>query len=60
MCSETWRLPFGQSGILDFFLHLLTVEKEDADLVAPSLRLIGNACADTGLLHPCAKFENRF
>ncbi|KAL8637051.1 MAG: hypothetical protein Q9228_005635, partial [Teloschistes exilis] len=45
--DETWRLPFEQAGILSFFLRLLTVEKEDEDIVAPCLRFIGNACADT-------------
>ncbi|KAL8687686.1 MAG: hypothetical protein Q9218_006210 [Villophora microphyllina] len=43
--DESWRLPFGQSTILEFFLRLITLEK-DENLLAPSLRLIGNAEPD--------------
>ncbi|KAH8430337.1 putative GTP binding protein [Aspergillus melleus] len=46
--NPLWRLPFGQAGILDFFLGCVA-SKENADVVLllHSLRLIGNCCADT-------------
>ncbi|KAL8964139.1 MAG: hypothetical protein Q9183_004667 [Haloplaca sp. 2 TL-2023] len=44
--DASWRLAFGQSGILQFFLQIISGEVEN-DLLIPSLRLIGNACADT-------------
>lgn len=42
-----WRLPFGDSKVLDFFLGALTVEGLRHQLQIHSLRLIGNSCADT-------------
>ncbi|KAL8947076.1 MAG: hypothetical protein Q9222_006602 [Ikaeria aurantiellina] len=45
--DESWRLPFGQSGLLEFFLLLVTNEDTEEDALAPALRFIGNACADT-------------
>ncbi|GMF79173.1 unnamed protein product [Aspergillus oryzae] len=44
-----WRLPYGQSGVLTFFLQLIA-SKEDVGtgLLLHALRLIGNSCADTG------------
>lgn len=46
--AAEWRLPFGQAGILDFFLELIATEEMDLAMEAQILRLIGNACADTG------------
>ena len=47
--TALWRLPYGQSGVLTFFLQLIA-SKEDVDtgLLLHALRLIGNSCADTG------------
>ncbi|KAI4125694.1 MAG: hypothetical protein LQ338_004122 [Usnochroma carphineum] len=45
--DASWRLPFGQSGLLDFFLHVTTLEETEVDLLAPALRFIGNTCADS-------------
>ncbi|OKL62015.1 hypothetical protein UA08_02709 [Talaromyces atroroseus] len=46
--DPSWRIPFGQSGVLEFFLQLIaTREGTDTDLLFHSLRLIGNSCADT-------------
>ncbi|KAE8326087.1 armadillo-type protein [Aspergillus sergii] len=46
--NPLWRLPYGQSGVLTFFLQLIA-SKEDVgtDLLLHALRLIGNSCADT-------------
>ncbi|MCJ1467634.1 hypothetical protein MMC07_006259 [Pseudocyphellaria aurata] len=47
-CREAqWRAPFSQSGILDFFLEVIATDDVDTDLSSQTLRLIGNACADT-------------
>ncbi|KAL8673731.1 MAG: hypothetical protein Q9168_001838 [Polycauliona sp. 1 TL-2023] len=47
--DETWRLPFGQSGLLAFFLRIqATIGIEERALV-PSLKFIGNTCADTDI-----------
>ncbi|KZZ99423.1 Armadillo-type fold protein [Moelleriella libera RCEF 2490] len=45
--DETWRLPYGDSGILDFFLGLLAESSLRQKLHVHALRLIGNCCADT-------------
>ncbi|KAL1988523.1 hypothetical protein VTN96DRAFT_8918 [Rasamsonia emersonii] len=46
--DPSWRAPFGQAGILDFFLRVVaSKEKIDDDILFHSLRLIGNSCADT-------------
>ena len=50
MCTASWRIPFGQSGVLQFFLQLIATPDMDKDLLFHSLRLIGNSCADTGIL----------
>ncbi|KAG6003148.1 hypothetical protein E4U21_002302 [Claviceps maximensis] len=42
-----WRLPYGQSGILDFFVALLAEGHLRQKLHIHALRLIGNSCADT-------------
>ena len=46
--SAEWRSPFGESGMLDFFLELLARENVDFQLKSQILRIIANACADTG------------
>ncbi|PGH13589.1 hypothetical protein AJ79_03582 [Helicocarpus griseus UAMH5409] len=45
--DPTWRGPFGQSGILEFFLRVVATDDVDDDILLHSLRLIGNSCADT-------------
>ncbi|PLB50539.1 GTP-binding protein [Aspergillus steynii IBT 23096] len=46
--NPLWRLPFGQTGILDFFLErVASKENAESALLLHSLRLIGNCCADT-------------
>ncbi|KAA8650050.1 putative GTP binding protein [Aspergillus tanneri] len=46
--NPSWRLPFGQTGILNFFLELVASKGNvDTTLLLHSLRLIGNCCADT-------------
>ncbi|KAL8807113.1 MAG: hypothetical protein Q9200_004808 [Gallowayella weberi] len=45
--DASWRLPFGQSGLLGFILRLQATEGTEDDILVPSLRIIGNACADT-------------
>ncbi|PKS10971.1 hypothetical protein jhhlp_002730 [Lomentospora prolificans] len=46
---EQWRLPLGESGILDFFIGVLAEPDTPDDLALQCLRLIGNSCADTGM-----------
>ncbi|KAI9732603.1 MAG: hypothetical protein M1834_003939 [Cirrosporium novae-zelandiae] len=41
-----WRKPFGNAGILDFFLEVIATDKVQNDLALQSLRVIGNSCAD--------------
>ena len=43
-----WRVPFGEAGILDFFLRVVAADNVAYDLRLHSLRLIGNTCADIG------------
>ncbi|EPS30780.1 hypothetical protein PDE_05732 [Penicillium oxalicum 114-2] len=44
----SWRGPIGKSGILKFFLDVVSSSlKLDAKLLLHSLRLVGNSCADT-------------
>ncbi len=43
-----WRLPIGESGLLSFFLGILSTEGLRQSLSIHALRLIGNSCADTG------------
>ncbi|KAJ5143057.1 uncharacterized protein N7515_001844 [Penicillium bovifimosum] len=46
--DPSWRAPIGQSGILKFFLEVISLKHEvDTSLVLHSLRVIGNSCADT-------------
>ncbi|KAM4062772.1 hypothetical protein HRG_007591 [Hirsutella rhossiliensis] len=42
-----WRLPLGESGILDFFLTVLAEDNLRQGLQIHALRLVGNSCADT-------------
>ncbi|EFR04318.1 hypothetical protein MGYG_07325 [Nannizzia gypsea CBS 118893] len=42
-----WRPFFGQSGILDYFLRIISTEEVEEDTLLHSLRFIGNSCADT-------------
>ncbi|KAG6022470.1 hypothetical protein E4U41_002249 [Claviceps citrina] len=43
-----WRLPYGESGILEFFVALLADGRRlRQTLHIHALRLIGNSCADT-------------
>ena len=44
----SWRIPFGQSGLMDFGSSILSAEDTSDDLKVQALRLIGNSCADTG------------
>jgi hypothetical protein len=47
----SWRAPFGQSGVLKFFLDVISLKDEvDSSLLLHSLRVIGNSCADTGIV----------
>jgi hypothetical protein len=43
-----WRIPLGDSGVLDFFLDILKGHDLRYTLKIHVLRLIGNSCADTG------------
>jgi hypothetical protein len=46
--NPSLRLVYGRTGILDFFLRLISSsEIVESSLVLHSLRLIGNSCADT-------------
>ncbi|EAU37711.1 conserved hypothetical protein [Aspergillus terreus NIH2624] len=46
--NPSWRLPYGQTGILNFFLQLLSSNADvDTGVRLHSLRLVGNSCADT-------------
>lgn len=42
-----WRLPLGDSGVLNFFLEILSAQTLRPNLKIHVLRLIGNSCADT-------------
>ncbi|KAJ5341583.1 hypothetical protein N7541_010707 [Penicillium brevicompactum] len=46
--DPSWRVPFGQSGVLKFFLDVLSSKDEvESSLLLHSLRVVGNSCADT-------------
>ncbi|KAK1590477.1 GTP binding protein [Colletotrichum navitas] len=47
--DSSWRLPLGDSGILDFFLSIVVSSSHGLRpaLQRHMLRLIGNSCADT-------------
>ncbi|KAI9887942.1 MAG: hypothetical protein M1823_000199 [Watsoniomyces obsoletus] len=42
-----WRVPVGESGLLEFFLEVISTEGVPNEILLPALRLVGNACADT-------------
>ncbi|KAG9248402.1 armadillo-type protein [Calycina marina] len=42
-----WRLPMGESGVLNFFLEILSAHELRHTLKIQALRLMGNSCADT-------------
>ncbi|OAA56351.1 GTP-binding protein [Niveomyces insectorum RCEF 264] len=44
--DASWRIPIGESGLLDFFLGILAVNGLRQSLKIHTLRLIGNSCAD--------------
>ncbi|EGX91159.1 Armadillo-type fold domain containing protein [Cordyceps militaris CM01] len=44
--DEAWRLPYGDSGILSFFLEELAKDDISNKLKIHSLRIVGNSCAD--------------
>ncbi|KAF4629001.1 hypothetical protein G7Y89_g9148 [Cudoniella acicularis] len=43
-----WRIPLGDSGILNLFLEVMSTNSLIQPLKIQVLRLIGNSCADTG------------
>ncbi|KAI0129707.1 GTP binding protein [Xylariales sp. AK1849] len=45
--DASWRLPLGQSGVLDFFISLVGDDGLQQAITTQSLRIIGNSCADT-------------
>ncbi|ELQ35209.1 hypothetical protein M0657_007654 [Pyricularia oryzae] len=45
--DASWRIPIGDSGILDFCLDLLAEPETHQSLKIQALRLAGNSCADT-------------
>ncbi|UNI22795.1 hypothetical protein JDV02_008651 [Purpureocillium takamizusanense] len=54
-----WRVPLGQSGILDLFLEILAEDGLSQGLKVHALRLIGNSCADTDENRGRVVAENR-
>ena len=50
------RIPLGDAQILNFFLNVVAAEGVHLNLMSQALRLIGNACADTGLPALCSSF----
>lgn len=48
MSTASWRLPYGDSGIVDLFLKIVTTPNLRPALKKHTLRIIGNSCADTG------------
>jgi hypothetical protein len=47
--TARWRIPMGNSGLLDAFLMIVATEGIQKSLMIHVLRLIGNTCADTGM-----------
>ncbi|KLU87292.1 hypothetical protein MAPG_06293 [Magnaporthiopsis poae ATCC 64411] len=45
--DASWRIPIGDSGILDYALELLPHDEFETGPKIQALRLIGNSCADT-------------
>ena len=43
-----YRLPFGDEGVLDFYLDLLAEGENEHGWTSDALRLVGNSCADLG------------
>ncbi len=48
MLLEPLRLPFGDMGVLEFYLNLLSKDVDEHDWTSDALRLVGNTCADLG------------
>lgn len=46
----SWRVPIGDSGLLEFFLKVLPLDGLRQSLRMHTLRLVGNSCADTGMV----------
>lgn len=46
--TAKWRIPIGDSGILNFFLEIFSGHDLRHVLRIHILRVIGNSCADTG------------
>ncbi len=42
-----WRIPYGNSGLLDAFLMIASSPNIDTALMVHVLRMVGNSCADT-------------
>ncbi|KAJ6790141.1 hypothetical protein PWT90_08868 [Aphanocladium album] len=57
--DEAWRLPYGDSGILAFFFDVLANDDISNKLKIHSLRIAGNACADTNKNRALAVERNR-
>ncbi|KAI9840289.1 MAG: hypothetical protein M1837_001776 [Sclerophora amabilis] len=47
--DSAWRKPYGDTGIVDFFLIVVNTEGVSYDLMLQSLRLLGNSCADVDM-----------
>ncbi|KAM5451742.1 hypothetical protein MaudCBS49596_003570 [Microsporum audouinii] len=45
--DANWRPHFGQSGILDYFLRIISTDEVEENTLLHALRFIGNSCADT-------------
>ncbi|RYP65925.1 hypothetical protein DL771_008055 [Monosporascus sp. 5C6A] len=43
----SWRIPLGESQLLDFFIGIVGTEGLRRPLTVHTLRIIGNSCADT-------------
>ncbi|RYP20319.1 hypothetical protein DL765_002882 [Monosporascus sp. GIB2] len=43
----SWRIPLGESQLLDFFIGIVGTEGLTRPLTVHTLRIIGNSCADT-------------
>lgn len=43
----SWRIPLGQSGLLDFFIGICCTDGLRQALAIHTLRIVGNSCADT-------------
>ena len=50
MYLAKWRIPLGDSGILNFYLDILSTQTLQHALKIQVLRLVGNSCADTGTI----------